>query len=1150
MKFIADLHIHSKFSIATAKNLDLENLYIAAQLKGITVLGTGDFTHPGWFAEIKKKLAPAEPGLFKLKDNIANKCDKEVPILCRSKVRFLLSCEISNIHKKDGKVRKNHNLIFMPDLEKAESFNRKLDKLGNIRSDGRPILGLDAKNLLEIMLDTSKTAFFIPAHIWTPWFSVMGSKSGFDSLEECFEELTPHIFAVETGLSSDPPMNWRVSALDGLTLISNSDAHSPMKLGREANLFNTNLSYYEIRSAIKQADKKRFLGTFEFFPQEGKYHLDGHRKCNIRFTPEETIKNKGRCPVCGKPLTLGVLYRVEELADRTENIYPEQKPPFYSIIPLTEILSEILKVGAGSKRVKKKYNNLLEKFGPELKILHETNYESFESSGIPLLSEAIKRVRTKQITLLPGYDGEFGKVKIFTQEEREKLSKQQSLFVYKPSKKDSVKKEGKKRESLQNKKQKDRKQQKTEKKKDNNIISSLNKNQKKAVLHKKGPLMIIAGPGTGKTRTLTHRIAYLIKEKKVSPENILAVTFTNKAATEMRKRLEILIKDVKEFPLITTFHSLCFKILQEQENIPRLSIIDDDERRYLILDVIKDIEKKRMNINKKPQVLLNKVVSAKQQILGPDDYIKDIAGEKSVESFYLLYRAYNNLLSAQKLCDFEDLIYMVVKLFENNDIIRKKYKERFKFIFIDEYQDLNHGQYRIINALAPPENTNNTLCVIGDPDQSIYGFRGSDVKYFDRFNRDYIDTKIITLTKNYRSTETILEASYQIIKNRSAFISTEETKNSETPGNFGRRVYSRIEGLKKIKIFELLTEKAEAESISQAVEQMIGGTGYHSIDTGRVEEPYSTSHEKSFSDFAVLYRTKSQSRIIEEVFDKRGIPVQIVSKDKIFNIKYIKQIISLVKIIEGVGSYTDFERVNKIITPGISRQTVDIFKSWAKKNKFSLKKAVINSARFPLPEMSRQRQINFRAFTDNFSRLKKEIKGMTIEERLLYITENTKLKTIVINNAESKDGFDKLIDISKNHGNNTDEFFTAIALQTDTDTYYPQAEKVSLMTMHAAKGLEFPVVFVAGCEKGYIPFKNGGDKETDINEERRLFYVAMTRAKERLYLTRAKKRRIFGKVVSRDLSPFIKDIAKRLRTYESPALKKKKKNMHVQLELF
>ncbi|MBL7180009.1 MAG: DNA helicase, partial [Desulfobacterales bacterium] len=288
MKFIADLHVHSHFSRATAKNLNLENMYIAAQLKGITVVGTGDFTHPGWFAELKEKLVPAEEGLFKLKDEIAERCDKQIPKLCRRSVRFLLVSEISNIYKKNQKTRKNHNLVYMPGLDTAEKFNSKLARIGNIKSDGRPILGLDVKDLLEIILETSDRAFLIPAHIWTPWFSLLGSKSGFDSIEECFEDLTPFVFAVETGLSSDPSMNWRVSGLDGLTLVSNSDAHSPLKLGREANIFNTELSYPAIKSAIQTGDSDRFMGTIEFYPEEGKYHLDGHRKCNIRLRPEKT----------------------------------------------------------------------------------------------------------------------------------------------------------------------------------------------------------------------------------------------------------------------------------------------------------------------------------------------------------------------------------------------------------------------------------------------------------------------------------------------------------------------------------------------------------------------------------------------------------------------------------------------------------------------------------------------------------------------------------------------------------------------------------------------------------------------------------------------------------------------------------------------
>jgi len=413
MRFIADFHIHSHFSRATARNLNLENIYIASQLKGITVIGTGDFTHPGWFAEIKEKLIPAEPGLFKLKDKIAKICDQQVPLSCRGKVRFMLVSEISNIYKKNKKIRKNHNLVFLSDLKLVEKFNLKLDKIGNIKSDGRPILSLDARDLLEVLLETSDNAFLIPAHIWTPWFSLLGSKSGFDSVEECFEDLSSYIFAVETGLSSDPAMNRRISFLDGLTLVSNSDAHSPLKIGREANIFNTKLSYSSIKNTIKNGDPESFIGTYEFYPEEGKYYIDGHRKCDIGFWPEQTRQHNGKCPVCGKSLTLGVLYRVEELSDRPEGKQPGKTNSFFNIIPLTEILSDVLKVGPGSKKVMRNYMTLIEKLGPELKILHNKEKEKINSVGVPLLGEAILRMRQNKIVLSPGYDGVFGKIKIF-----------------------------------------------------------------------------------------------------------------------------------------------------------------------------------------------------------------------------------------------------------------------------------------------------------------------------------------------------------------------------------------------------------------------------------------------------------------------------------------------------------------------------------------------------------------------------------------------------------------------------------------------------------------------------------------------------------------------------------------------------------------
>ena len=428
MKFIADFHVHSRYSIATSKHLDFEHLHIAAQMKGIGVVGTGDITHPEWFAEARDKLVPAGGGLYRLKSDIAKACDDEVPRSCRAPVRFILTTEISNIYKKAGQTRKNHNLVFLPDLDTAFRFNQKLDRIGNIRSDGRPILGLDARNLLELTLEVSPHSFLVPAHIWTPWFSLLGSQSGFDTISECFEDLSDHIFAAETGLSSDPEMNWRVSGLDALILMSNSDAHSPMKLGREANRFDTEASYEAIHAAMKNGDPTQFLGTVEFFPQEGKYHLDGHRKCGVCLTPAETAACGGNCPVCGKPVTRGVLNRVEELADRETGRVPEKGRPFHYGVPLVDILSEILNVGPGSKKVHNSYHRVLERLGSEFDVLYHAPLDDIDKAGIPLLGEAVGKMRRKEIDISPGYDGEYGKIRLFTNREKERLQGQKSLF--------------------------------------------------------------------------------------------------------------------------------------------------------------------------------------------------------------------------------------------------------------------------------------------------------------------------------------------------------------------------------------------------------------------------------------------------------------------------------------------------------------------------------------------------------------------------------------------------------------------------------------------------------------------------------------------------------------------------------------------------
>ncbi len=400
-----------------------ESIWKWAQLKGITVIGTGDFTHPEWFRELNVKLESSGNGLFSLKKEL---CSNDIPDACKAAVSFLLSAEISCIYSKNGRTRKIHAIIFVPDFAGAAKINIALSRIGNLHADGRPILGLDAKELLKIVVDSSPDAVFIPAHAWTPHFSVFGAASGFESLEECFEELTPHIFAIETGLSSDPPMNWRLSALDRITLVSNSDAHSPVKIGREANIFDTVISYKSIINAIKTG--KGFVGTIEFFPEEGKYHYDGHRSCGVSLDPKETLKHNYLCPVCGKKLTIGVMHRVEKLADRENGFKPKGSPDFISIIPLPEIIAEVLKTGVNTKAVNKEYFNLLEKLGNEFKILIEVQLNDIEKNSSHLIREAISRMRKREIHISPGYDGEYGKIRIFEEVERKEIKGQTMLF--------------------------------------------------------------------------------------------------------------------------------------------------------------------------------------------------------------------------------------------------------------------------------------------------------------------------------------------------------------------------------------------------------------------------------------------------------------------------------------------------------------------------------------------------------------------------------------------------------------------------------------------------------------------------------------------------------------------------------------------------
>ncbi len=423
MRFVADLHIHSKYSRATSREMSPESIWKWAQLKGVTVVGTGDFTHPEWLKELQEKLEPAGNGLYRLKEGLRS---VDVPDSCRAEPFFLLSAEISCIYSKGGRTRKVHSIVFMPDFAGAARLNAVLSGIGNLSADGRPILGLDAKELLRIVMDASPEAMLVPAHAWTPHFSVFGAMSGFDSLEECFEELTPHIHAIETGLSSDPRMNWRLSGLDRVTLVSNSDAHSPAKIGREANIFDTDLSYHAVMEAIRT--KEGLTGTIEFFPEEGKYHYDGHRLCGVSLSPRETIRHGYLCPVCGRRVTVGVMHRVEELADRDEGFTPPGSPGYHPVIPLPEIIAEALKVGVGSKRVQNEYLKVLSSIGNEFTVLLEAPLEDIGRAGSALLMEAVSRMRSGRVHIAPGFDGEYGRIRIFEKVEREEIKGQKLLF--------------------------------------------------------------------------------------------------------------------------------------------------------------------------------------------------------------------------------------------------------------------------------------------------------------------------------------------------------------------------------------------------------------------------------------------------------------------------------------------------------------------------------------------------------------------------------------------------------------------------------------------------------------------------------------------------------------------------------------------------
>lgn len=1076
MKFIGDFHVHSHFSLATSKELAPEYLDYWAKIKGIKVLGTGDFTHPGWLKELKEKLEPAEEGLYKLKDKY--KLNPRFQSISADKeVRFLLTAEISTIYKKDNKIRKVHNIIFAPDFGIVEKIQQKLSRIGNITSDGRPILGFDSKNLLELALNVSEDILFVPAHIWTPWFSALGDKSGFDSIEECYCDLSKHIYAVETGLSTDAPMNWMCSFLDKYTLISNSDAHSPEKLGRNANILNTNLSYKDIVNAIKTGNPKHFLGTIDLFPQEGKYHYAGHRKCGICWDPLETLKNKGICPVCGKKVTLGVMDRIVQLSDRKNLSERKNQIPYYSIIPLKEILSEINEVGPKSQKITGIYNDLIHKAGPELDFLLNLPLDNIKKLCNSIITEGIKRMRNKEIHIKEGFDGEYGKIKVFSKNEAKHFSQEESLFKgltpqnkIQPEKREIINFDLKEYQSLKKMQAQENDTTSGELILNSPVLNNLNFQQRKAVDHSKGPVLILAGPGTGKTKTLTHRIANLIQNKSVKPENILALTFTNKAANEIKERIKILLNNEDILPglQVFTFHGLGLSVLKrnykEIDRNKNFSIIDEADKKLLLQKNLKF-----------PKNQIKDISAAITSIKNDSESLSETKGFDLTEVF----EKYNNFLKEHNLLDFDDLLYYPAKLLNNNPELLQYYRQRYQWILIDEYQDINFSQYKLIKLLMPDKNAN--ICAIGDPNQSIYGFRGADIKFIKEFITDYPQADVYKLLKSYRCSDYILKASNTIINSQEKDV---------------------LQGLQKgikIKIIKNSSDKSEAEFVARTIENMIGGLGFFSIDSNITDGNHHLEIE-SLTDFAVLCRIKSQIKTLEKSFNDHNIPYQTAGESSLLQHKGVKAIIDLLSF-------------------SINPENTFI--------KYKLEQNKILSAL-------------------DFNKIRAITKTKSVKDKVTTIIDNCMQEVT----PEDRIQFKNLIDLTDNFGSSLDRFLEFIILNNETDTYKENTEKVNIMTLHAAKGLEFNCVFIVGCEKGLIPYSLYEKQESNPEEEKRLLYVGMTRAKKFLFLSHAKRRVILGREYNLERSPYLDSIENRLIELTKTEHNKKPKKEDTQLSLF
>ncbi|HEX6872606.1 MAG TPA: UvrD-helicase domain-containing protein, partial [Micromonosporaceae bacterium] len=953
------------------------------------------------------------------------------------------------------RTRKVHHLIYLPDLDAVRRFNARLGHGpgglgGNLGSDGRPILGLDSRDLLEVTLEASPDGFLVPAHIWTPWFSALGSKSGFDRIADCYRDLADHIHAVETGLSSDPEMNWRVDSLDQYQLVSNSDAHSPQALAREATVLTGECDYFSVRQALHTG--VGLHGTVEFFPEEGKYHADGHRACGVCWEPARTRAADGRCPECGKPLTVGVLHRVEELATRPLGWRPTSRPKVTHLIQLAEILGEIHGVGPRSKSVETRIANLVAAFGPELHILLRTPVEDLARVGGELLGEAVARLRRGEVIRSPGYDGEYGVIRLFQPADLpHQKSGADALFdvpAPSPLAGPTVPTRPNPRKAAPSSRKAAPRPRRAAppplaalpsphqpwepmlagmEEVGTGLLDRLDALQRVAASAPGGPLLVVAGPGTGKTRTLTHRIAYLCAELNVSPEECLAITFTRRAAEEMRTRLGQLLEGAADAVTVTTFHALGLAILRE--NAAAAGLADD-------FSVVEDLG-----------------------AFAQDDPDTD---------------------RARSEIGLDELVRLPVALLARQPALVRQYRQRWRWVFVDEYQDVDADQYELLRHLVPPDGN---ICAIGDPDQAIYSFRGADVAYFLRFAEDFTEARSVRLARNYRSSAPIIAAAVQAI--------------APTSLVRGRRLEpARLDpDAPLIGLHRAPSVAEEADWVARTVDALVGGVSHRSFDLGGVDSRTGGSGSGyAFADIAVLYRTDAQAGPVLDALVRAGIPVQKRSHDRLVNRRAVTAIARELRFDPGGAKRSD-------LTDRVRRAG-----------------QALASGRPRLFELDPAGP------------------AMMLAEADVYAA------------------VDLLLPLAQRCGDDLEQFLQALATGAEVDAIDPRAQAVTLLTLHAAKGLEWPVVFLVGCEDGLLPLRLPGAAGRDatpeaVAEERRLFFVGMTRAQSRLFLSHCARRNRPGLDAQPARTPFLDPVDPGLLERLGPADEAPARPRHRQLRL-